>query len=134
MVSTARSRPDAAGFSLIELLVSMGLFSVVMAVTLGGLSDVRNGNETVMQISNANTALRSGVDVFVRDLLQAGAGLPASHTVAIPSGAGSRRLRMPGPPGTTFLTAETDLALPAVLPGPGWARRSTAFRPMCSRC
>lgn len=118
MAPIQRPQPDAAGFSLIEVLVSMALFSVVMAVTLGGLSDVRNGNETVTMISNANTALRSGVDVFIRDLLQAGAGLPASHTVAIPSGAGSVRLRMPGPPGSNFLTTDADLTLPAVIPRP----------------
>jgi prepilin-type N-terminal cleavage/methylation domain-containing protein len=107
---------STAGFSLVEMLVALGLFTVVMSATMAGLADVMKGNELIMTISAMNGGLRAGVDVMIRDLLQAGSGLPSSHTVRIPSGAGSVRVRIPGPPGTNFQTAATDLVLPAVIP------------------
>jgi type II secretory pathway pseudopilin PulG len=109
----------AAGFSLIELLIAMGLLTVIMGVTLSGLAGVVKGNEVVLTISQMNNALRAGTDLMIRDLLQAGSGLPTSHTVAIPSGNGAQRVNLPGPPGSAFQTAATDLVLPAVIPGDG---------------
>ena len=94
-----------AGFSLVELLVAMGLLTIIMGATMSGLADVMKGNELVMTISSMNGNLRAGMDVMIRDLLQTGSGLPASHTVNIPSGANSQRVRIPGPPGTAFETA-----------------------------
>ena len=120
MPSTSRSRlTSAAGFSLLEMVISMALLTVIMGATLGGLSDVIKGNETVMMIASANNSLRGGMDLLVRDLLQVGSGLPAAHAVTIPSGVGATPVRLPGPPGTTFQTAVTDLVLPAVVPHAG---------------
>ena len=65
-----------AGYSLVELLVSMGLLTVIMGATLGGLADVMKGNELVMTISGINNSVRAGLDLMVRDLLQVGSGLP----------------------------------------------------------
>jgi len=115
------TRPNlaaTAGYSLVEMLVAMGVLTMVMGTTLAGLADVMKGNELVMTISSMNNALRAGVDVMIRDLLQAGSGLPASHTVGIPNGAGSVRVRLPGPPNpanTIFETAADDDVLPAVI-------------------
>ncbi len=131
MRPATRHLAATAGFSLVELLVAMGLFTVIMGATMAGLADVMKGNELIMTISAMNGGLRSGTDVMIRDLLQAGSGLPASHTVKIPSGAGSVPVRIPGPPGTAFQTAVGDLVLPAVMPARRrWARRSTASTPM----
>jgi hypothetical protein len=116
------TRPDlaaTAGYSLIEMVVAMGLFTVVMGVTLSGLADVIKGNDLVMVISSINNSVRGGLDLMVRDLLQTGSGLPSSHTVTIPSGTGSVRVRLPGPPGTNFQTLASDLVLPAVMPRSG---------------
>jgi prepilin-type N-terminal cleavage/methylation domain-containing protein len=112
----------SAGFSLVELLVAMGIFTVVMAATLGGLSSVMQGNDVVMNIAAMNDSARAGMDLMVRDLLQVGSGLPASHSVSIPSGedpGDAERIRIPGPPGTAFMTAAADLALAAVIPRNG---------------
>ncbi len=111
--------PAERGYSLIELLVSMGLLTVIMGATLGGLSDIIKGNDTVMMISSTNNTLRGGMDLMIRDLLQVGSGLPASHSIAIPSGAGSTAVRLPGPPGSGFLTTAADFTLPAVMPRAG---------------
>jgi hypothetical protein len=53
---------------------------------------------------------------MVRDFMQVGSGLPASHTLGIPNGTGALPVRIPGPPASAFLTAATDLTLPAVMP------------------
>lgn len=110
---------STAGYSLIELLISMGLLTVIMGATLGGLANVIKGNEIVMMIATRNNSLRAGLDLMVRDFLQVGSGLPASHAVSIPNGDGSVPVRIPGPPGSAFLTAVGDLTLPAVIPMAG---------------
>jgi hypothetical protein len=111
---------DTAGYSLVELLISMGLLTVVMGATLGGLANVMKGNEIVMTIAHMNNSARAGLDLMVRDLLQVGSGLPSSHSVSIPNGAGSVQVRIPGPPGmAAFQTAVGDLVLPAVMPRAG---------------
>jgi prepilin-type N-terminal cleavage/methylation domain-containing protein len=115
--STTRS--SDAGFSMLELLISMALMTVIMGATLGGLSNIMKGNEAVMMIASANNSLRGGMDIMVRDLLQVGSGLPASHAIAIPSGVGSTAVRLPGPPTTAFMTTPADLTLPAVMPRAG---------------
>jgi type II secretory pathway pseudopilin PulG len=118
--STTQARPTAeAGYSLVELLVSMGIFTVIMGATMGGLADVIKGNETVLQMAGMNNSVRAGMDLMVRDLLQVGSGLPSSHAVTIPSGMGATPVRIPGPPGTAFQTTTADLTLPAVMPFPG---------------
>lgn len=108
-----------AGFSLTEVLVAMALTTLVMGVTLAGLSDVMKGNELVLTIGQVNASLRSGADLMVRDFLQAGSGLPSSHAVAIPSGASAVPVRLPGPPGTAWTVPSGTLLLPAVMPRAG---------------
>ena len=97
-----QQRSSDAGFTLLELLVAMGLMTVVMAVTLGGLSDATKANEAVMNLTSMNNSIRIGMDMMVRDLLQVGSGLPPSHVVLIPSGASSSLVKIPGPPGTAL--------------------------------
>jgi hypothetical protein len=95
----------------------MGVFTVIMGATLAGLSDVINGNNLIMSVATVNNAARSGMDLMVRDLLQVGSGLPASHAVTIPNGDNSQPVLIPGPPGVdTFETQDGDLVLPAVIP------------------
>jgi hypothetical protein len=108
-----------AGFSLAEFMVSMGILTVVMGATMGGLADVMKGNDAVLQMTGMNTSLRGGMDLIVRDLLQVGSGLPPGHVVSIPHGAGSTRVKLPGPPDTVFLTPVGAQTLGAVIPGPG---------------
>ncbi|MEO8678201.1 MAG: prepilin-type N-terminal cleavage/methylation domain-containing protein [Vicinamibacterales bacterium] len=117
--TTCRRLASSAGYSLVELLIAMTLLTLIMGATLGGLANVMTGNETVMMLSTMNGQLRSGLDLMVRDFLQVGSGLPASHSVSIPNGAGSVTVRLPGPPGTAFTTTAGDLTLPAVIPWAG---------------
>jgi len=114
--STTPRLSSAAGYSLIELVITMAIFTVIMGATMSGLSDVIKGNETVLQMANMNNSIRAGMDLMVRDFLQVGSGLPAGHAVSIPNGDGASPVRIPGPPGTNFVTS--DMTLPAVVPNP----------------
>jgi prepilin-type N-terminal cleavage/methylation domain-containing protein len=111
-------RHSAAGFSLIELLVSMGITAIVVGGALVGMANVMQSNDVVVQTAAMNNALRTGMDLMIRDMLQVGSGLPGGHTVTIPN-AGASQVRMPGPPGSSFLLASGTATIPAVVPRPG---------------
>ena len=81
-------------------MVAMGLFTLIMGVTMTGLSSVMQGNEIVMTVAAVNDSVRAGMDLMVRDLLQTGSGLPSGHAVSIPNGDGAVQVRIPGLPGT----------------------------------
>jgi Tfp pilus assembly protein PilW len=108
-----------SGYSLVELLISMGLLTVVLGATLSSLADIMKSNDIVQQTAAMNNGLRTSMDLIVRDMLQVGSGLPSGHTVTIPNGGGSTAVRLPGPPGTSFTTAAGEASIPAVIPRPG---------------
>lgn len=123
-MTTTRTRSrsslaSASGYSLIEMMVAVGITTVVMAATMTGLADVSKGSEMVLNMTAMNKALRSGMDLVERDLLQTGSGLPPGHVILVPSGAGSSPIRLPGPPGTNFTSVAGDPDISAVLPTPG---------------
>ncbi len=118
--STLRTRFTAtAGYSLMELIISMGIMTIVMGATLGGLANASKANEAVLHLTGMNGSVRAGMDLMVRDLLQVGSGLPPGHVIQIPSGAGATPIRIPGPPGTAFTSTVGDLDIGAVVPNPG---------------
>ena len=110
---------SAAGYSLAEFLIAMGILTVMMGVTMGGLADVMKGNDAVLQMTGMNSSLRTGMDFVVRDLLQVGTGLPSGHVVSIPNGPGASPVRLPGPPGSAFTMPAGSDTIPAVIPGAG---------------
>lgn len=110
---------DASGYSLIEMMVATGITTVVMAVTMTGLADVSKGSEMVLNMTAMNKALRSGMDLLERDMLQVGSGLPPGHVILVPSGVGSTPIRLPGPPGTAFTSVAGDPDISAVQPSAG---------------
>lgn len=115
---TQRLTP-AAGYSLIELLISMAIMGVIMAATMGGLSDSKKANDAVLNITGMNGSIRAGMDQLTRDMLQVGSGLPPGHVILVPSGANSTAIKLPGPPGTTFTLTAGDTDIGAVVPMPG---------------
>jgi prepilin-type N-terminal cleavage/methylation domain-containing protein len=108
---------NAAGFSLLELLVAVTLLSLVMGVTMTAVGSAKRVNDSVVRMTEMNNALRAAMDMMVRDLLQVGSGLPPGHVIAVPSGAGATAIRLPGPVGSNYTT--TAAAMSAVLPRPG---------------
>ena len=122
MTTTPGSRSrfaGTAGYSLIEMMVAMGVTTAIMGATMTGLADVSKGSEVVLNVTEMNKALRSGIDLIERDMLQVGSGLPPGHVINVPSGTGSSPVRLPGPPGTSFTQVAGDPDISAVLPKPG---------------
>ncbi len=97
----------------------MGIMTLVMAVTLGGLAQASKANASVMNLTSMNASIRVGMDMLVRDMLQVGAGLPPSHVIQVPSGANATPVKLPGPPGTTLTLDASATSIPAVVPLPG---------------
>ncbi len=118
-----RPRGSESGYSLIELLVSLGIFSAIMGATMAGLSNANRAGQIVIGMSSMNSGLRAGMDLMVRDLLQVGSGLPPSHVIEIPSGTGSTPIKLPGPPGSNFALEAGRPDIPAVMPFPGGGPR-----------
>jgi prepilin-type N-terminal cleavage/methylation domain-containing protein len=122
---TTRTRSDA-GFSLPEVLISMGIMLVVLAGTFSAMTQAMKGEELVRLTTNMNSSLRSTMDLAVRDFLQIGQGLPDSRRIGVPNGAGALPIFRPGPtageaapcPGVPA-TFPADATIPAVTVGPG---------------
>ncbi len=119
-MSTTRTRRGDAGFSLIELMVSMGITLAVMAGVLTVLTDAYRASETATNLIGLNNNLRIGVDLIVRDLIQVGQGLPSGRIIQVPNGNGALQIQRPHPQGSacTAWPAGT-VAISAVTPGPG---------------
>ena len=115
----------AAGYSLVELLVSMGITTVVVGTTMMAMNNALRATETAQLMTAMNGTIRTSMDLMVRDLLQVAAGLPPGHTLSIPTGANSAPVLLPGPPvgnaglNTAFQTAGGATSISAVIPGPG---------------
>lgn len=101
------------GFSLIELLVAIAITVLVMGVSLSMLTQAEHATEGVALQANVQENLRAGMHFIVRDLTQAGEGMPPGG-VLFPGGSNINR---PGTtPAITFPVAYTYL--PAL--NPGW--------------
>jgi prepilin-type N-terminal cleavage/methylation domain-containing protein len=90
------SRSDA-GFSLPEVMVSMGIMLVVLAGTFSAMTNAMQAEQTARGITTLNGHLRASMDVLVRDLLQVGQGLQVGRVVGIPNGVGATPITRPGP-------------------------------------
>ena len=76
------------GFTLIELLVSMTLMLIVVAAVLGALTDATHATQAVSLMADTQENLRAGMNYMVRDLMQAGNGIPQSG-ITIPNSGGA---------------------------------------------
>ena len=122
---TTRTRSDA-GFSLPEVLISMGIMLIVLSGTFSAMTQAMKGEELVRLTTNMNSSLRSTMDLTVRDFLQIGQGLPDSRRIGVPNGPGAQPIFRPGPsaaaaapcPGVPA-TFPVDATIPAVTVGPG---------------
>lgn len=106
-----------AGFTLVELLVTISITTVILGATMGALSQATRAAETATLTMNLNGGLRTATDLIVRDMLQVGQGLPAGRVIQLPSGANAQAIRLPGPPNTAYqIVGATEMS--AVTPGP----------------
>src|ERR1700734_4254428 len=100
------------GFSLIEVLVAISILVTVVGLSIGALLQAQSTAKMVSSEANTQENLRAGMHFLVRDLAQAGEGIPQGG-ITIPYGATSL-VNRPGIAGT-FPTGYT--AIPAITPG-----------------
>jgi prepilin-type N-terminal cleavage/methylation domain-containing protein len=107
------------GFTFIEVLVAIAVLALVVAATLGTLTNSLHATEAVGLMADTQQNLRAGLNDMVRDLLQAGEGIPLGG-ITLPNTGGTSAVQRPGPgtPGISFGTFNTTwTALPAITTG-----------------
>src|SRR6267378_7851205 len=80
------------GFTLLELMVSMALGLVVMASLASLFKTGMNSTMLVTQRAETQQNMRAAIDLMVKDISMAGAGLPAGG-IQLPAGAGANASR-----------------------------------------
>src|SRR3974390_2810871 len=75
------------GFTLLELMVSMAVGLIVMAAMASLFKTGLNSTTLVTQRAENQQNMRAAIDLMVKDISMAGAGLP-SGGIQLPSGAG----------------------------------------------
>jgi hypothetical protein len=107
------------GFTLTELLFSTAITLVVLGTAMSTFQNALTLNETATLISDSNQNLRAGTNALVRDLMQAGRGIPTGG-ISIPSGVGSTPINRPSPPAQAYqFDNVTNTTLPAITTGAG---------------
>jgi prepilin-type N-terminal cleavage/methylation domain-containing protein len=106
------SRED--GFTLIEMMMSTAITLVVLATAMTTFQNAMALNENATLVADSNQNLRAGTNLLVRDLMQAGRGIPTGG-IPIPTGAGSAPINRPSPPNSAYqfdnVTANTLTAI-----------------------
>jgi type II secretory pathway pseudopilin PulG len=117
-----QKKSKQAGFSLLELLVSIGVTTVILGATLLAFKDAANTQRGVAYSSDMNDNLRAALNLIQQDLILAGTGIPTGG-IPIPntpnSGGTCNTTAAPNRPTLTgTLTFPTcNFVLPAIEPG-----------------
>jgi prepilin-type N-terminal cleavage/methylation domain-containing protein len=78
----------ALGFTLLELMVSMAVGLIVMAAMASLFKTGMSASMLVTQRAETQQNMRAGVDIMMKDISMAGAGMP-SGGIQLPTGTGS---------------------------------------------
>lgn len=116
------------GFSLVEALVAIAILTIAVAGTLAALTDAIHANEAVTQMADTQQNLRVGMNYIVRDLVEAGEGIPQGGITIPNNGLAITGTPPPGNsninrPGLSAIGADvlqfpsTYTTLPAITPG-----------------
>lgn len=106
-----------AGFTLLETLVALIVVMIVMGATFTAMVNASKLSESARLISGVNTNLRAAMDVIVRDLTQAGQGLPGLRRAGVPNEAG-QAIKHPFSTPAAPLDFRAGFNLPALTTGP----------------
>ena len=96
------------GFALSEFLVASAITLAVIGVAVKTFDDALKINDATLMLTDAGQNMRSGVNLMVRDLLQAGRDIPTGG-IPLPSGAGSALVQRPSPSGWSYAFDNTTL-------------------------
>jgi prepilin-type N-terminal cleavage/methylation domain-containing protein len=99
-----RHAPGESGFTLIEMMITMGITLIIMAGTMAAMSNAMRSSETARLVTGMNAGLRTAADIMVRDFLQVGQGLPSGRTIDIPNSTNSTEINIPGAPASPAVT------------------------------
>jgi prepilin-type N-terminal cleavage/methylation domain-containing protein len=115
------------GFSLIELMVSMGIVVTVVAIATGTLMQAEHATTAVAYMANTQENLRAGMHFMVRDLMQAGEGIPQGG-ISLPYTGTTTAVIRPGLAAAgPFPVGYTTL--PAITPGWKAGQFATSLNP-----
>jgi prepilin-type N-terminal cleavage/methylation domain-containing protein len=107
-----------AGFTMVEMLIAVVVMLIIVATTLGTLTQAIYATEGVGLMADTEENLRAGMNYITRDLMTAGEGIP-QEGITIPNNGTTSALNRPGPvisPAVgTFNTSLT--ALPPIIAG-----------------
>ncbi len=96
------------GFALAEFLVASVITMAVIGIAIKTFDDALKINDATLKLTDAGQNMRSGVNLLVRDLLQAGRDIPTGG-IPIPTGSGSSLVQRPSPPGFSYAFNNTTL-------------------------
>jgi type II secretory pathway pseudopilin PulG len=65
-----------SGFTLVELIIGMGITMVALAAAVMMFRDSTRANTNVTQTSDMSDNMRAGLNLIVQDLIQTGTGIP----------------------------------------------------------
>jgi prepilin-type N-terminal cleavage/methylation domain-containing protein len=106
-----------SGFTLLETLVAMTLMLIVVAAVMSALNDATHATEMVSLMADTQENLRAGMNYMVRDLQQAGNGIPQAG-ISIPNSGGTTPTSNATRPPTGFGSFPTSwTVLPAITAG-----------------
>ncbi len=110
------------GFSLIEMMVAMVILIAVVAAATQAIIQAQHVSEAVALEANVQENLRAGMHFIVRDLTQAGEGIPAAGISVPNTAAGVSNIVRPGTPAASIFQdsgapPSTYTTLPPVIPG-----------------
>lgn len=83
-----RKQNSTTGFTLLELMVSMAVGLIVMAAMASLFKTGLNSTQLVTQRAETQQNMRAAIDLMVKDISMAGAGLP-SGGIQLPTGGGA---------------------------------------------
>src|SRR5260370_25445973 len=108
-----------AGFTLIEGLVATAVMMIIAGAVYSALTDAIHTTEGVTLLADTQENLRAGMNYVVRDLVQAGEGIPQGGITIPNSGGGTpvSSLNRPLPTGSTPTTfPPSSTVLPPISP------------------
>lgn len=113
------------GFSLIELMVAIAITVTIVGGAMSALYQAQKSTQIVASQANTQDNLRAGMHFIVRDLTQAGEGIPQGG-ISIPNNGIVSNINRPG----TAITFPTNyVALPPIVPGSQIGQLATSVNP-----
>ena len=81
-ITRARTAESPAGFSLVELMISIGIFLVISGVVTQALLQMTNSNRTIWNRTQMHAGVRSATELLQQEVGQAGRiSLPYTTTL-----------------------------------------------------